>query len=208
MASWDGSCPGFVQQVNRIRWRRRVSDPAPRGGDSSTMEARSLIGMRGGGFARALAELSTFGYRGEEVADRRAPRTSVSGWIWCARCPDDGWGPRVSVTGLAAAAEPTALIGLGFRLVGLWRGRKLGRQKNWPKAQVMFLFFILFLFCFYFQLNSLLNLSLNFIYQIKCTIGIQHDEIFIIYISLFIYLLFYISNCFWIYSTHVIILRK
>ena len=83
------------------------------------MEAWSLNGLHGGGFARALAELSTFGYRGEEVADQRAPRTSASGWIWRARCPDDGWGPRIGATGLAAAAEPTALMGLWFRLVGL-----------------------------------------------------------------------------------------
>jgi hypothetical protein len=62
------------------------------------------------------------------------------------------------------------------KVLGYAEGKsKVGRRKIWPKAQVMFLFFILFLFCFYFQLNSLLNLSLNFLSQIKCTIEIQHD---------------------------------
>jgi hypothetical protein len=62
-----------------------------------------------------------------------------------------------------------------------------------PKEQVcgFFLFFSLFSF-----LNSNLNLSLNFLSQTTCTIRIQHDAIFIIYIYLFIHLLFCISKCF------------
>jgi hypothetical protein len=58
----------------------------------------------------------------------------------------------------------------------------MGRATPDP-AQVgwLFLFFVLF-YVFYFQLNSLLNLSLEFLSQTKCTIRIQHDAILIIYI--------------------------
>jgi hypothetical protein len=69
---------------------------------------------------------------------------------------------------------------LGFGVVGALVGRAAP-----DLAQVVFSFILFSVF--YFQLNSLLNLSLNFLSQTKCTIRIQHDAIFIIYIYLFIY---------------------
>jgi hypothetical protein len=67
------------------------------------------------------------------------------------RSPDDGWGPRVGAKGLAAAAEPTALMGIGFRLVGL-QTVEIGLGRSWFLFSFCFPFFFFFT-CFH-SLNS------------------------------------------------------
>jgi hypothetical protein len=136
---------------------------------------------------------------------------SLRGWRWFWRGGPTQQRPN-SVTSLSHARNlpggvRATVTGEGARErqageVQMCRATPDPAQVGW-----LFRFFVLF-YVFYFQLNSLLNLSLNFLSQTKCTIIIQHDAILIIYIYLFIHLLFFISNCFWICSTHVIILRK
>jgi hypothetical protein len=56
-------------------------------------------------------------------------------------------GPVVGAKGLAAASEPTTLMSLGFRLVGLWRRRWAAEVEIGPgRLPFSFIFYFLFLF--------------------------------------------------------------
>jgi hypothetical protein len=73
-------------------------------------------------------------------------------------------GPVVGAKGLAAASEPTTLMSLGFRLVGLWRRRWAAEVEIGP-GRLPFSFIFYFLFLFIIILNKFWILNMSFTLQ-------------------------------------------